>query len=248
MPLFLCPISFMAFSDQFDYFFSLFQSSSKMRRLSCIHLFFSVRCYKSTMKKFQIYTKYTVSYSLSRVKRGFTLVELLVTLAIAAIILAIGMPSFTSLMSSNAVSTASDRLADTLSYARSEAVSRISNVSVCASADGATCIGAGTDIDWSGRWLVFTDNDADGVIDVTVPADPDNDDEILKVFDVSGLSIQTAIGSDSHITYTAIGTADIDQTVSFVGNDGDVTLGRDVEVSLQGSLSSSKGASKPSSY
>lgn len=91
---------------------------------------------------------------------GFTLLELMITIAIAAILLAIALPSFQSSLRSNRVATATNEALASLSLARSEAIRNTRGAGVCASADGSSC-GA----DWNSGWLVWSDADGDGVID-----------------------------------------------------------------------------------
>jgi type IV fimbrial biogenesis protein FimT len=83
-------------------------------------------------------------------QRGFSLIELLVTITIAVILLTIGVPSFVAMIASNkATSYANDLLAD-LNYARNESITRGNWVTVCHSNDAATCSGA-----WSNGWIVW---------------------------------------------------------------------------------------------
>lgn len=66
--------------------------------------------------------------------RGFTLVELMVTLAVAAILLAIAAPSFKRVIVSTNLADVNNALAGDLAYARTEAVSRQTSIAVTASA------------------------------------------------------------------------------------------------------------------
>jgi type IV fimbrial biogenesis protein FimT len=73
--------------------------------------------------------------------RGFTLIELIVTMAVALVLISIAFPSFRTLtQNSRMAAQVNDLIAD-LSYARSEAIKRRDTVSICTSSDGATCSG-----------------------------------------------------------------------------------------------------------
>ncbi|HWR76296.1 MAG TPA: GspH/FimT family pseudopilin [Thiobacillus sp.] len=82
-------------------------------------------------------------------KRGFTLIELLVTLAVAAILVTIAVPNYQMFVLNNRMTTQANDLITAITLARSEAVKRAANVTVCASSDGATCTGG-----WAQGWIV----------------------------------------------------------------------------------------------
>lgn len=92
-----------------------------------------------------------------RSSRGFTLVELMVTIAVLAVLVAIAFPSFEATLRSNRVATSNNALLGALSMARSEAVRNTRGGGVCASADGEGCNGT-----WSNGWIAFADNDGSG--------------------------------------------------------------------------------------
>lgn len=94
---------------------------------------------------------------------GFTLLELMITVAIMAILLAIGIPSFTGLMHSNRLTSSTNEFIAGLYTARTEAIKQSHRVTMCKSADGATCAAAtGT---WDQGWIVFSDLDHDAIVD-----------------------------------------------------------------------------------
>lgn len=68
--------------------------------------------------------------SLHRARRGFTLIEMLVTMTIIALMLGIGVPSFQSFVAGQKVKTASHDLMTALVLARSEAIKRNADVTV----------------------------------------------------------------------------------------------------------------------
>lgn len=100
--------------------------------------------------------------------RGFTLVELMVTVAILVILLAIGVPAMQGFLASRQVAGKTDALASAIRFARSEALKRAQSVTICqtTTADSVTpTCDTGTG-DWNSGWLVFVDNaPADGSYD-----------------------------------------------------------------------------------
>lgn len=85
---------------------------------------------------------------------GFTLTELIVTVAVAAILLTVGIPSFQDMFRRNRAAAHTNEVISALNLARSEAAKRGVRVSLCPSTDQATCSG-GTN--WNSGWIVFTD-------------------------------------------------------------------------------------------
>ena len=89
-----------------------------------------------------------------RDSRGFTLLELMVTLTVAAVLAVVAIPSFRDLLRKNRVSSANNALLADLSYARSEAITRGSIVSICPSSDGSSC--ASDKQNYEGGWIIYT--------------------------------------------------------------------------------------------
>jgi type IV fimbrial biogenesis protein FimT len=82
---------------------------------------------------------------------GFTLVELMVTVSVMAILAAIAAPSMTGLINANRLSGQAGELTSALQLARSEAIRRNSRVTVCPSSDGTSCAASTA---WT-RWIVL---------------------------------------------------------------------------------------------
>jgi type IV fimbrial biogenesis protein FimT len=99
--------------------------------------------------------------SMSRRERGFTLLELMTALAVAAVLIAVGVPQLRDLTIQQRITGAAQDLHIDLTLARNEAVTRATNVSVCPSSDLIACTNDG----WGNGRLTFIDANANGVVD-----------------------------------------------------------------------------------
>lgn len=70
---------------------------------------------------------------------GFTLIELMVTVAVIGILAVVGVPAMAGLINANRITAANENLTSALQLARSEAMRRGASVTVCASTNGTTC-------------------------------------------------------------------------------------------------------------
>lgn len=95
-------------------------------------------------------------------QHGFTAIELMVTVAIAAILVAIAAPSFKNIIEKGRVEAGSNQLFTALMLTRNEAVSRNQSGVLCKSADGASCTTSGG---WEQGYLIFIDVNSDGAQD-----------------------------------------------------------------------------------
>jgi type IV fimbrial biogenesis protein FimT len=95
-------------------------------------------------------------------ERGFTMIELIVTLAVMAIVLAIAIPGFQDFLRRNRIAAETNNLTSALAIARSEAVKRAQRVTVCGVADPGAATPACADDAWSSGWIVFVDTGAVG--------------------------------------------------------------------------------------
>jgi type IV fimbrial biogenesis protein FimT len=86
----------------------------------------------------------------SSLQRGFTLIELMVTISVMAILLAIGVPYFGDATLGSKLSSYANNLAASAYLARSEAIKRNVPVTLCASSDGTNCVGG-----WEQGWIVL---------------------------------------------------------------------------------------------
>lgn len=127
---------------------------------------------------------------------GFTLVELMITLVVASVVLAMGVPKFRQMVSNNRLVAQNNEFIAALNLARSEAIKRADRVVVCASANGTACAGSGG---WEQGWIIFADTDNDAAVDTG--------EEVLRAHE--GLpGGNTLTGNSSvalYVSYTADG-------------------------------------------
>lgn len=121
---------------------------------------------------------------------GFTLLELMITLAVAAVLATAAAPGLRAFVQNNRAAAQTNELIAALTLARSEAMTRGQFASVCASLDGASCSAGNS---WETGWLVFEDR--------TAPAGAlDAGDVVLRAY--SALEGGTALaGSASAVSY-----------------------------------------------
>ena len=126
--------------------------------------------------------------------KGFTLIELMLTLAVVAILLTMAVPSYRTFVQGNRVASQANTLLTALAYTRSEAVKRATVISICRSSDQNSCGGS-----WADGWIVFSDVDQDGALDAGT-------DTLLQAGDgLSGGSTLTA--GTGFVRYAASGAA-----------------------------------------
>ncbi|WP_288132562.1 GspH/FimT family pseudopilin [Microbulbifer sp.] len=88
-------------------------------------------------------------------QRGLTLIELMVTIAVLAIVISIAVPSFNTMIANNRALSAGEQLITAINYARAESIKRGDRVTLCGTTDGANCDGT-----WADDWMVVTDDAA----------------------------------------------------------------------------------------
>ncbi|HET7395984.1 MAG TPA: GspH/FimT family pseudopilin [Gammaproteobacteria bacterium] len=105
-------------------------------------------------------------------ERGFTLLELLIALAVAGILVTVAIPDFTAMIRYNRAAAAVNTLTRALNFARDTAITRNRYVTLCRSNDGQHC---SNDADWQDGWLIFVNLDQDS------PAHVDPGEPVLHV-------------------------------------------------------------------
>ena len=160
--------------------------------------------------------------------RGFSLIELMVTISVLAILLGIAAPSVTQFIVNNRLTSQANGLLADLSRARSEAGARHFPVTICAAEDSTTCAAA-TTTNWESGWIVFVDANADGAVA--------NASDIIRY--VAPLEGQTTVVSSSftnvgYLTYRPFGGFSPPTSGTFTLCVSGHTKGREIGVSAIG--------------
>jgi len=135
----------------------------------------------------------------NRTQTGFTLYELLTTMLIVGVVLAIGVPNMRSFRENSRMTATANDLHSSFHLARSEATRSKTNITICASADSAaaipTCGG-----EFEAGWVVFEDTDADRTVDAG--------EAILRRFPAvpADIDINTiGVGADDYFMFASTG-------------------------------------------
>lgn len=96
---------------------------------------------------------------------GVTLIELIITLAVAAILTSLAVPSFRQAMVSNRLTSINNEFMGAINFVRAEAIKRGQSISLCKSTTGDACSTVNTTF-WENGWIAFADNNANGDLDV----------------------------------------------------------------------------------
>ena len=165
-------------------------------------------------------------------ENGFTLVELIITLAIGAILLTIGVPSFQNYILDNRLVTQANRISNDINIARSAAIKYQRPGEICISADSTTatptCTG-GTD--WSVGWIVWVDKDRDGT--------PDVPGEIIITAEALSGSTTLTSAALGAISYDSRGFATSTDTLTLC-DDRTGEVGRSIDIRGAGRINISK--------
>lgn len=127
---------------------------------------------------------------------GLTLIEVLVSVAILAVLAAVAVPSFKTITERMRVSTVSDELSAALNLTRGSAIQNNGNVTLrklTAASVGLPNAACKTNQNWSCGWQVFRDADGDGILDT-------DDDELIYTFAITnGVTVQRS-GTGARLT------------------------------------------------
>lgn len=168
---------------------------------------------------------------------GFTLTELMITLAIAGTLVGIAIPSFTSMVTGNRLTTYANELMTALNLARSEAIKRGEQVTITRK--------GGSSTEWESGWDVFVDVDrsnsfndnGDAILCET------GEDCLLRTYDAlpSGYTLRTGGNYQDYAGYSPSGLSTGLGDTFTLCNGTDNTTSRDIIVNAIGRARVSTG-------
>lgn len=165
--------------------------------------------------------------------RAFTLLELLVTLAIVATLLAAGLPSFQTYLQNQRLSQASYRLHSDLRFARQSAVERSHRVVIC---PGKPDQGCADSPHWEDGWIIFADPNGD--------RQRQNDEPLLRESPlIQGLSARTS-QARRRLSFFPDGSAPGSNATLRLCDSRGPSHGRQLRINLSGRISSTRSTDR----
>ena len=144
-----------------------------------------------------------------RTRKGFTLIELMLAIALVAILLTTAVPALDDLTNNSRQTGAINDFVSAMHLARNTAITRNSRVTMCPSAGGANCELTG----WNNGWIVFGDTNTNGNVDA-------GETIVTAAAGVAGLTIQSG-EFPQFLMYRPNGRA---MTVAVTGNSGEFSV------------------------
>jgi prepilin-type N-terminal cleavage/methylation domain-containing protein len=136
----------------------------------------------------------------SRPMRGFTVLELMIGVGVAAILAVVAAPSLRDFTNETRLRSMSSQLVSDLNFARLEAIKRNARVLVCAKDAAANTCATATN--WQNGWLVCYDADSDDACDATIATDPNP----MKIAGALNATLQLT-STSTFIRFNPVGTA-----------------------------------------
>jgi type IV fimbrial biogenesis protein FimT len=163
-------------------------------------------------------------------QKGVTLVELMITVSIVAIILAFVGPSIQNILIKNRIVAEINEISALVQYARHHAIDEQAQVVVCPSTDYSTC-----STDWNDPKIVFIDDDNDNIRGA-------GEELLVSVGATSGTSLMT--NTTDNIRFAQTGEAIESTEILLCHKDGEAKYARSLSVTLQGRVKMSTDSDK----
>lgn len=163
-------------------------------------------------------------------QKGVTLVELMITVSIIAIILTFVGPSIQSILIKNRVVAEINETSSLIQYARHHAIDEQAQVVVCPSADYSIC-----STDWNDPKIVFIDEDDNAIRG-------DSEELLVTIGATSSTSLMT--NTTDIIKFTGTGEANETTEILLCHKDGEAEYARSLSVTLQGRVKMSNDSDR----
>jgi type IV fimbrial biogenesis protein FimT len=155
-----------------------------------------------------------------------------VTIALAAILIGIAVPSLTMFVQNSRENSEAESLITSLSYARSEAVKRDANVEVCASTDGASCSQSSA---WNTGWIVETTGATPTVLQVMPALGVGN----TLTGSLGGNAVTEVTFQQDGFVQAAAGSGVYETTYFTLCDSRGAAYARDIEITATGAIEAS---------
>lgn len=174
-------------------------------------------------------------------ENGFTIIELMIAMVVLALLLAAAAPMFNNLIKNNRMISEVYALRATFNNARSEAMARRTDVTVCRSNDGSTCTAHTPAGSWSEGYIAFSDDDSDGALDP-------NEVFFSKVVDEDTLTMKLIPAATVAIEFSGQGFARGSAGTLVVCDDRGQTEARGVIIAQVGTVSAATDTDATEDY
>ena len=163
--------------------------------------------------------------------RGFTLVELAITVVVLSVMMAMAAPLFTGMTNGNRLTSNANEIVAALQIARSEALRRNARTSFCQSTNGTTC---SDNAAWTG-WLIFADADGDNIVDADEIVRSGVIEAPIQILPSSNITLSRITFRSDGLAYTGNDLLEANVRVCLPVTNPEVNV-RDVNIAIGGRI------------
>lgn len=146
-------------------------------------------------------------YNMNR-NTGFTLLELIITVSIAAILIAVAVPSFSNIIKDNRLTSHINDFIVDANLARSEAMKSGTRVTMCPK----NTAGTGCTTNWENGWIIFKDENANATVD--------GEEKAMRVHEAlagSSITLRSSGDTNEYLSFNSQGLAKTSSGATLTG-------------------------------